>query len=273
MFNLFHRNRTPEAPAPVRYPDISGANAYTDRRPKRQPARREYIAPVGTPDPLYVSMLHQNHLLIAGMSGSGKSVIINGMIYAALHQTPRECRFILLDPKRVELCIYRNLPHTLRYAIEAGDMIHALEYALDLIEERYRSMQAAGKRKYTGAHIYVIIDEMADLMTTCKKRVTPLLQRIAQIGRAAAVSLVGATQCPLASILPTPIKCNIDSRIALHTRTRQDSRNIMDDAGAETLPRYGKAYYLTPEKTQIVTVPMVSDDDINDIVSYWMQYK
>ena len=220
---------------------------------------------------LYTDMLKQVHILIAGCAGSGKSVVINGMISEAICGTPEEAKLILIDPKRVELVEYKGLPHTLRYASEPDEMVAALQYAMNLCDARYTLMQAAGQKKYQGAHVYVIIDELADLMTTDKKRVMPLIQRLCQVGRAAGISVVAATQCPLTIVIPTPIKVNFDCVIGLHTVNAQHSRNIIDEAGCEKLPRYGKAIYTNPDMRETVNVPMVSDEERAAIINYWLR--
>ncbi len=218
---------------------------------------------------LYDSMLKQPHLLIAGATGSGKSVIINGLIYTAIIQSPATNQFILIDPKRVELVQYRYLPHTIDYSSEPFEMVASLTYAMMITENRYKEMQKRGIKKYTGSHIYVIIDELADLMTTNKKEVQPLIQRLAQVGRAANVHIIAATQCPLATVIPTPIKVNFDARVGLRTRSKQDSRNILDMTGCELLPRYGQGYYMTPESTLKYHIPMYSDEEITELCNYW----
>lgn len=218
---------------------------------------------------IYDSMLEQTHLLVAGATGSGKSVIINGMIYNAMFNSPNVTRFILVDPKRVELVMYRDLPHTMAYASEPQDMINALRRAIDEVEARYVYMKEIGVRKYPGGHIYVVIDELADLMTTNKNDVQPLIQRICQIGRAANVHVIAATQCPLASVIPTAIKVNFDSRVGLRTRSAQDSRNILGEKGCEKLPRFGYGYYMTAEGCDLHEIPMYSDDEIGYLVDYW----
>ena len=225
--------------------------------------------PTGSAYKLYADMLKQTHILIAGATGSGKSVLINGLITTALHQSPREAQFILIDPKMVELIDYKNLPHTIKYASDPDDMVDALEYAMSITTTRYQVMQAAGVKKYPGSKVYVFIDELADLMTTDKKRVMPLIQRLCQIGRAAGVSVIAATQCPLAAVIPTPIKVNFDTKVALHTVTAQHSRNIMDANGCEKLPRYGKAYYINPDYQGIVTVPMIEAAEQSRIIAHW----
>ena len=164
-------------------------------------------------------MLQQPHLLIAGATGSGKSVVINGMMTTALKDSPAAVQFILIDPKRVELVDYKELPHTLRYSSEPGEMVQALQEAIAITDNRYRDMARQHVKKYGGGAVYVVIDELADLMTTNKKQVQPILQRLCQIGRAANVHVVAATQCPLSAVIPTPIKVNFDSRVALRTRS------------------------------------------------------
>lgn len=231
--------------------------------------KRTYTTPGGVVYDLYTDMLAQPHLLVAGATGSGKSVVINGMLYTALYNSPAAVKFILIDPKRVELYRYKNLPHTLYYASEPQQMIDALHYAMSVTEKRYRDMQAAGLLKYQGSHVYIVIDELADLMTTNRKQVEPLIQRLCQIGRAARVHVIAATQCPISAVIPTPIKVNFDSRVALRTRSGQDSRNILGCKGCEMLPRYGRGYYLTPEGLQLYNIPMITDQEQNRILKWW----
>ena len=229
-----------------------------------------YKTPGGTYSTLYMDMAKQPHLLIAGATGSGKSVVINGIIHAQLTcNSPARTLFVLIDPKRVELVQYRHLPHTIAYASEPEEHVQALKKTIGIIEDRYRMMQAAGLRKFTGSDVYLIIDELADLMTTQKKEVTPLIQRICQIGRAANVHVIAATQCPLASILPTAIKVNFDARVGLRCRSGQDSRNILGTAGCETLPRYGQGYYMRPEGIDRMKLPYFDDDALQILIDWW----
>lgn len=236
-----------------------------------------YTSPAGETYNLFTDALSQPHLLIAGATGSGKSVIINGLIYTALYSLPIDIpggkEFILIDPKRVELVQWREMPHTLKYASEPTTIIAALNYAMQLCEKRYTAMQAAGIRKYNGSDIYVIIDEFADLMATNKRAVKPIIQRLAQIGRAAKIHIILATQTPISAIIPTEIKCNFDARFALRTRSKQDSRNITGFAGCELLPRYGKAYYITPAETTLYNVPYIPDPELEEMAAYWIQQK
>lgn len=228
----------------------------------RTPSARYYT--------LYADMAKQPHLLIAGATGSGKSVVINGIISTLLTlNSPASARLILIDPKRVELVQYKGLPHTICYASEPGEPTRALQAALQIIEDRYKAMQAQGKRMYDGCHVYVIIDELADLMLTERKTVEPLLQRIGQIARAASVHLIAATQCPLAAVIPTTIKVNLDSRVGLRTRSGQDSRNILGVTGCETLPRYGYGFYMTPDGMSKYEIPMIPDADIDSLIRWW----
>lgn len=215
---------------------------------------------------IFDSMLSQPHLLIAGATGSGKSVIVNNLIYTAM--IDGKARFILIDPKRVELRRYKRSVQTIRYASEPGDMISALHEAMAIVESRYRKMSRKGLRKTSADPVYVIIDELADLMTTNKKEVQPLLQRLCQIGRAAGVHVIACTQCPLSTVIPTPIKVNFDARVGLRTRSRQDSRNILDMPGCETLPRYGQAYYMTPNGVGLYNIPMIEDEKLDELTKY-----
>jgi len=236
-----------------------------------------YTTPEGKVSKLYLDALDQPHLLIAGATGSGKSVVINGLLHACLFRIPFDsnggAQFILIDPKRVELSAYRNMPHTIRYASEPASMLSALAYAMELTEQRYRTMQRDGVKKYSGSDVYVVIDEFADLMTTQRRTVMPLIQRLAQIGRAAKVHVILATQTPISKILPTEIKCNFDARFGLRTRSEQDSRNIIGKTGLEKLPRYGQGYYMKPGEEGFWNIPMVEDEELDRVLSWWNEQK
>ena len=213
-----------------------------------------------------------SHILIAGMTGSGKSVIINGMINSILYESTNEHVMVLIDPKRVELSPYKNTPHCGAFATEIHEIENVLNKTLGLIENRFTEMESKGERMYHGARLHVFVDEMADLMLT-SKRAADLIQRIAQIGRAANVQLVCATQCPLASVIPTRIQVNFGNIIGLHTRNAQDSRNIIGESGCENLPRYGRALIRYSNEVQLkeVSIPMVSDEDLEGITAYRTQ--
>ena len=233
--------------------------------------KRKWKTPGGTVPAICLNMLKQPHLLIAGSTGSGKSVLINSLIYTALHRSPATVKFILIDPKRVELSDYKTLPHVIRYASEHNQIAEALNAAVNLMEDRFREMQKERIKEYDGSNVYIIIDEFADLMTTQKKQTLPCLQRIAQLGRAARVHLIAATQRPTKDIVNGQIKVNMDSRVALRCPTAQDSRNIINVKGAENLPRYGYGIYLTPEtiQPQLIEIPLTPDEDIERLIKYW----
>ena len=233
----------------------------------------KYNTPKGTYYTLFKNMTQQTHLLVAGEAGSGKSVVVNGIITTLLYNAPCESQFILIDPKRVELSPYKNLPHTIFYASEPREMVSALEYAMDITDRRYKVMQQRKERKYSGGDVYVIIDEWADLMTTQKQKVAPLIQRLAQIGRASKVHVILCTQTPIAKIIPTEIKCNFDSRVGLRTRSSQDSRNILGKTGLELLPRFGQGVYMTPEGDTLYNIPYVDEAEQNRLISWWLGQK
>lgn len=235
--------------------------------------KKEWKTPGGIAAAVCLDMLTQPHLLIAGSTGSGKSVLINSLIYTALYKSPLRCRFILIDPKRVELIDYKHLPHTIAYASEPPDIVTALVTAAEIMENRYKRMQEARIKKSTESEIYVIIDEFADLMTTQKRETMPLIIRLAQLGRAANMHLIIATQRPTRDIINGQIKVNIDSRVALRCPTAQDSRNIINAKGAETLPRYGCGYYLTPSGCELVKIPMTPPEAIAERVQWWEAQK
>lgn len=238
-----------------------------------------YRTPAGIVNGLFNHMLKQSHLLIAGASGAGKSVLVNGLLTSALYELPFNrsggVQFILIDPKRVELAPYKDLPHTIGYASEPETMIALLRKAVAITEKRYREMEAAGLRKYEGSEIYVVIEELADLMTTNRREVQPMIQRLCQIARAARVHVWAVTQCPLVKVIPTEIKVNFDGIVALRTRSAQDSRNIIGIAGAELLPRYGECLYYSPDfmRVQRFTIENTTDDERDARINFWMDQK
>lgn len=243
------------------------------RKKRPAPSMQEPIPPSADISALYLDMAKQPHLLVAGATGSGKSVVVNGVVHSLLYRSPNDteggAQLILIDPKRVELVAYKDCPHTVCYASEPKNMLSALNLAMDITEERYSTMQERRIKKYNGADLYVIIDEFADLMTTQRKTVQPLIQRLAQIGRAARVHLIVCTQTPIAKVIPTEIKCNFDSRVGLRARSEQDSRNIIGYTGLEDLPRYGQGVYMKPEGDELYNIPMVPDEEIDTIIRYW----
>ena len=237
-------------------------------------ANLTWKTPAGNITKLSDHILKQAHTLIAGTTGSGKSVMVQNLVRAVMFRFPQDmpggAELILIDPKRVELSQYKPLPHTLIYASEPEEMYLALASAQKLVDCRFADMQARGERLYTGSDLFVIIDELADLLTTDKKRILPILQRIGQIGRAARVHLICCTQCPTAQILSTQLKVNFDSILALRTRSAQDSRNIIGTNGAESLPRYGKGIYQSPEEMQPVYVTIPLQDDTPVLIEWWL---
>ena len=224
---------------------------------------------------LYSALADRPHLLIAGATGSGKSVTVNGIIYALLAtRAPSECSFILLDPKKVELVQYANLPHTLRYASEPSDMIDALSLAVKETDRRFSEMQRAGVREYSGPDLYVIVDELADLMVSQKAAALPPLQRLAQIGRAARVHVIACTQNVMAVTIPTVLKCNFPTVLGLRTATAAQSRYLIASAGCETLPDPKKAgkgigYLRDGADLDRYELYMYPDSDIQEMINYW----
>lgn len=207
---------------------------------------RAYRTPSGTVYQPFLDLAARPHLLIAGATGSGKSVLVNGIISSLLMtSSPASCLFVLIDPKKVELSDFRSLPHIARYASEPADMIRSLAWSVEETDRRFSVMQAQGVKEYSGPHLYVIVDELADLMTMHKKEALPLLQRLAQIGRAARVHLIACTQNVMAVTIPTVLKCNFSTVVGLRTATRSQSRMLIDASGCETLPNpatEGKGY-------------------------------
>lgn len=234
----------------------------------------KYLTPAGCRFKLYSDMLNQSHLLIAGATGSGKSVLINSILSTALLDSPAAYRLVLLDPKMTELFQWERVPHTIRYSYEQDEMIKSLRETVEIMESRLRFLRQNGERLWTGAQILVVIDELADLLTTNKVEVAPLLQRIMQLGRAAGIHVIAGTQCLLASVLPTPIKVNFPAVVCLRVATKQQSRFICDKTGAELFPdpkTEGKAlaYFRTGANIKQFEVYRVPDEEQKRLVSWW----
>ena len=234
---------------------------------------KHYVTPSGKIYDLFSDMAKQPHLLIAGATGSGKSVVVNGIVYNLLHRGPGSLGLILIDPKRTELADYKSVPHCLKYATEPNEWIEALDLALSVTEERFKEMQKRREKIYSGGDIYVIIDELAFLMTTKKKEALPRIQRLGMIARAAKVHMIVCTQTVKADILSTTITCNFDSRVALHTATALQSRMIMGVNGCEDLPRYGQGFFCVPGSSDLYNIPKYSDSDFDRVLDWWTSKK
>ena len=240
-----------------------------------RPAPHAYRTPGGQVYTLFLDLAARPHLLIAGATGSGKSVTVNGIMYALLaSRSPFQAQFILLDPKKVELIQYADLPHVARYASEPDDMIRSLQWAIDETTRRFSCMQRDRVREYSGPDLYVIIDELADLMTTQKKEALPLLQRLAQIGRAAHVHVIACSQNVLAVTIPTVLKCNFSTVVGLRTATAQQSRYLIAAPGCESLPdpaREGVGYAYIRDGANLTKyyIHRYTDSEIDALVSWW----
>lgn len=234
-----------------------------------------YRTPSGQVYAPFLRLADRPHLLIAGATGSGKSVALNGIIHSILMmQSPFRAQFVLIDPKKVELMQYADLPHTARYASDHPDIVRALQWSVEETDRRFAEMQRFHVKEYEGPDLYVVIDELADLMVSLKKETLPLLQRLAQIGRAAKVHVIACTQNVLAVTIPTVLKCNFSTILGLRTCNAQQSRFLISTTGCETLPdpkREGKGYgYLRDgadlEKILVYKYPQ---EEIDKAIHWW----
>ncbi|AFM10873.1 DNA translocase FtsK [Turneriella parva] len=234
------------------------------------------------------------HLLIAGATGSGKSVAVNSFISSLiLHKTPEEVRFLLVDPKLVELSGYNDIPHLLHPVItEPNKAILALNWAVEEMERRYEDLAdmstrdirsynekvrtQRGKNKNIGEetpimpYIVVLIDELGDLMMVAGKEVESSIIRLAQKARAVGIHLILATQRPSVDVITALIKANCPARIALQVAQKTDSRTILDGNGAEQLLGQGDMLFRHPSKAQLIRaqVPLIEDNEVEDVVAY-----
>ncbi len=222
------------------------------------------------------------HMLIAGQTGSGKSVMINTFITSLLYRnTPSDLKLILVDPKQVELTLYNDIPHLLTPVInEPEKCISALKWAVAEMERRLRTMAEVGKRdidqynlaspEATMPYIVIVIDELADLMMMAARDVEALIVRLAQKSRAAGIHLVIATQRPSVDVITGLIKANVPSRIAFTVNSQVDSRTIIDQAGAEKLLGRGDMLFLTSDmpKPKRVQAALIEEDETKKVVEF-----
>lgn len=233
-------------------------------------------------EPVWCDIARMPHLLIAGATGSGKSIAIHSLLLSLLFKnSPEMLRFILIDPKRVELSIYGGIPHLLAPVItENKKAIGALRWAITEMERRYEILQGAGCRdikSYNKSHresplhyIVIVIDELADLMASYGREVEGSIIRIAQMARATGIHLIVSTQRPSVEVITGLIKANITSRIALQVASQVDSRTIIDMAGAEKLLGKGDLLYLSSElgKPQRIQGAYVTEEEIKKVISF-----
>ena len=212
---------------------------------------------------LYEDILNAPHVLIAGTTGSGKSTLMNGIIRELI---TNDQYMILLDPKKVELSIYADTEKCMAYFDDKDAIIDCLSYMSDFIDGRYDTMKSKHIRMTDEEHIYIVIDELADLMIySRKKEVQTLLQRILQIGRAAGIHVIAATQSPSRKVIPAELVLNFTDRVALRCLSAIESRQIINKSGAETLPEYGHAIYMNGKGYREIEVPFVSTEEAEQI--------
>ena len=217
-------------------------------------------------------ILDSPHALIAGTTGSGKSVLMNAILYNFMINKGVANRLFLIDPKRVELSIYKNLPHVIEYTSDSKRAVCLLRWACQLMDERYQEMEKQNRRQYDGGHIYIFIDEIADLMLSDeRKQIERYLQRLTAVGRASNIHVIIATQLIRADILTTKITGNIPLKIALRCVNSLESRQIVGVKGAENLPHHGQGLLLSPKFTQVmrVDIPYVEECNILETVDMW----
>lgn len=234
-----------------------------------------YITPTGQYYKPFLTMVSNNHLLVAGATGSGKSVAINGIITSlVMVDSPYNVQFIFIDPKRVELQQYERLPHCVYYADNKADIIKGLTMAVIEMERRFAIMKSRGEKTFTGSKLYIVVDELSDIMTSYKKECFPLLLKLAQLGRAAKCFLICASQTVLAKIITSEFRCNFPVILGLRTATAQQSRMLIDCNGCEQLPdpkATGKGQGIIKDGADTFNVDIYKypDSEITRVINYW----
>ncbi|PIR98291.1 MAG: cell division protein FtsK [Candidatus Colwellbacteria bacterium CG10_big_fil_rev_8_21_14_0_10_42_22] len=232
--------------------------------------------------PIFASIAKMPHMLIAGSTGSGKSIAIHSLIVSLLYKnTPATLRFIMIDPKKVELSTYEGIPHLLSPVITEGKRaVAALRFAIQEMERRYELLLDAGKRdvvSYNSDHhedmlpfMVIVIDELADLMAAFGREVETSIVRLAQMARATGIHLVVSTQRPSVEVITGLIKANITTRLALQVASQVDSRTILDMAGAEKLLGGGDMLFISAEhsKPKRIQGGFITEDEINSVVKF-----
>lgn len=240
--------------------------------------RLRYNTPTGALyAPYLLEMIEGNHTLIAGTVGAGKSVLENSIIYALLAtrfpgnaDNGKGAQFVLIDPKKVELDIYKNLPHTLMYADTIPDIVSALRRVRSEIDRRLNYMKRNGQRKSLECPIYVFIDELVDLMASPDaKEISRLLSDSASISRATNIYFVALTQSPSRKIIPAQFKLLFNCRCALRCNNSIESRQIIDDDSATELPLHGFGIVQQNLDRYKIEIPMYSDREIEKMVAFW----
>lgn len=223
---------------------------------------------IGLTAPLYERLIESNtNILIAGCPGSGKSTLLNSLLEVISLKPVTEHKTILIDVKQVEFGSYEGTNHCMAVATSVVEAERVLANTLDLVQRRIAYMRERRLKLYDSTTVHLVIDEMADLILTSKKA-TNLLQRICQLGRATRVQVIVATQCPLASVIPTRVKVNFPILVGLHTATAQHSRNIIDESGCEELPMFGNALIRFPgEDVRQVVLPRISNEVIEQAIA------
>lgn len=218
---------------------------------------------------LYKDIINAPHTLIAGTTGSGKSNVMNGIIRQIMTDyTPQTAEMVMIDPKVVELIDYRNTAFCTAFESEAENVPALLDEVIDTMETRYRLMGEEHIKQYSGRKIFVIVDELADLMISPQSKSIKLkLQKILQKGRAADIHIIAATQAPNRQIIPANLILNFTNRLALRCVSSIESRQIINQAGAELLPQYGKGLYFSPKG--LVTVSIQLTEDNTELVNKW----
>lgn len=216
-------------------------------------------------------VLTAEHTLIAGATGCGKSTFLRSVLQAFLTKySPATGKLVLIDPKE-DFRPYKNLPHTIAYASESEDAVAALEMVVAEMKTRYSAMGDSDEEDWSGSQMFVVIEELADLLCSPEKtEIKLLIQRLTQKGRAAGIHVIACTQSPSRKTIPAEITLNFTARIGLSCETPIESKQIVGMPGCEMLPDHGVAIYKYKRSVLQVKLPYVTKADIRPLIDYWM---
>ena len=219
--------------------------------------------------PIKQIIQREHHTFFGGASGSGKSVLENSTLYTMLLDSPYQNLFVLIDTKGVEVSLFKDAPHCVKYVNDPDEVYPTLQGVIRVMEARKTRMEEKGLRKSDEPNLWVVIDEWFDIKTICDKRCIKQLELLSARSRAFNIYILASSQRCTKDVLSGVVATNFSCRVGLKTINAQDSRNLIFKKGCETLPRYGKGIMLIDSDYSEIDIPLTTDEEIIERVNYW----